>query len=335
VFKRARGAAKLMRHGDALTAALAPAESVVVDAPMSGAAAAVETALAGDHRPAADLLRRTLDERAWDDRTHVVDVFALASLRAPQWLDDWQAEAPDDGGAALVRAAAAIIRAWDQRSSLRADHVTPEQFEAFHATLADATELIQRAVDLLPGDPEPWHLALVHARGLEAPREVWHQYLVALRRADQWHHAGHCAAMELVTEKWFGSNEEMYAFAHEVAAASPEGSRLRTLPLDAVFEHMATGALADAAAAPGTPEAIDQAIIWLQANVDRGHHVTAPHQNTLVFVLAHLERVREAYVGFLAVGPYATSRPWGYFGDAREVFLSYREAVVAKTAETV
>ena len=64
VFKSLRGAAKMMRHGEALEAPLAPSEDVVLDAPMAAAASAVEAALAGDHRPAADLLRHTRESRA-------------------------------------------------------------------------------------------------------------------------------------------------------------------------------------------------------------------------------------------------------------------------------
>ncbi len=333
MFKSLRGAAKMMRHGEALEAALAPSESVVLDAPMATAASAVEAALAGDHRPAADLLRHTRESKAWDDRTHVVEVFAASSLRAPQWLDDWEAASPDDGDLAVLRGASAIHRAWEHRSRLRASEVSREQFDAFHATLSDATELLQRAADRLPGDPEPWHLALVHARGLEAPPEVWWGYLAELRAADPWHYAGHRAALELVTEKWFGSHEQMYDFADRVAAEAPPGQRVRTLPLTAVFEHMANDGPADAVARPGTPEAVDLAVEWLATSGDLGHHVVAEHRNTLVFVLFHLKRFRQAYDELVAVGPYATSRPWGYYGEPRKVFLDYRKHVVVKTAE--
>lgn len=333
VFKALRGAAKMMRHGEAFTDALAPAESVVVDAPMPAAAAAVEAALAGDHVPAAELLHHTAQARAWDDRTHVVDVLAAASLRAPQWLDDWEAAAPDDGGLALVRAATGIHRAWEHRSHLHAEEVSREQFDAFHATLADTTALLQRAADLLPDDPEPWHLALVHARGLEAPPEVWLDYLSSVRAADPWHYAGHRAAMELLTAKWFGSHAEMYDFARRVAAEAPEGARVRTLPLAAVLEQMAGGESDAAAADPGTPEAVELALAWLAADDDRAQHVVAVHRNTLVFVLFHCRRFVEAYDQLVSVGSYATSVPWGYYGDARTVFLEYRSHVVVKAVE--
>ena len=56
------------------------------------------------------------------------------------------------------------------------------------------------------------------------------------------------------------------------------------------------------------------------------------HRNTLVFVLFHLQRFRAAYDQLVEVGPYATAYPWGYYGQAREVFLEYREHVVVKTA---
>ncbi len=140
--------------------------------------------------------------------------------------------------------------------------------------------------------------------------------------------------LELLTEKWCGSTAQMYDFADQVAADAPAGRPAHAAARRGPRTH-GDRRTRRCRRRPGTPGAIDLAINWLATAGDLGHHVVAEHQNTLVFVLFHLERFRQAYEALLAVGPYATTRPWGYYGDAREVFLSYREAVVATTAETV
>lgn len=333
MFKKAKQFRNYLKNSDGLKAALVPAEAVVVGAPAPEEEAAVGAAVAGDHRPAAELLDRTRRERDWDAHSRALTVMADAAQTTPQWLEDWERAEPDSPAAALLRARLGLVEAWRQRTNLRAENVTQEQFDAFHATLGDSTALIQRAADLAPDDPEPWNLALIHARGLEAPREVMEDYLGSLRALDPWHYWGHRAALEFLTEKWFGSHEEAYGFARSVAEAAPAGARVQTLELDALLEHLAAGgkeqALADRAR---TDAVLDRARRWISA------HEADPrvrvHRNTLAVVLMVLGRGREAYDELLAIGPHVTEYPWSYWDDdARSSFLARRDAIVALAAQ--
>ena len=336
MFRKVREFRSYMRYRDEVAAELVPMAAVVVDTPMPGLGEAIEAAAAGDHAPVADLLASTMRRAAWDDRTHAVDLLAQMSLRTPQWLDEWEREAdPEDSAPSLIRSAVGISYAWEHRSHEQAEHVTEEQFQAFHTTLGDTTQHLQRTVDLASGDPEPWRLGLIHARGLEAPPEVWGSYLANLREIDPWHHGGLRAAMEIVTEKWGGSHEKMYDFAFGLASEAPADARVRTLPLDAVFEHLVAQGAGVVRGDARTEEAIDLATAWLDgAHRDR-YHVVSVHLNVLAAVFMLLERYEESFEQFVAVGPHATRYPWGYWADdPRESFARYRSAVVVKAASS-
>ncbi|MGG5259101.1 hypothetical protein [Phycicoccus avicenniae] len=334
MFRKVNEFRRYMKNRDAMAAALVPDEAVVADAPMPGLAPAMEAAVAGDHAPAADLLASTHRRRAWDDRSHAVDLLARMSLRTPQWLDAWETEAgPDDPAPLVVRSALGLNSAWEHRTRERAENVSQEQFKAFHATLGDTTDTLQRAVDRTDDDPEPWRLGLIHARGLEAPPEVWQGYVSALREIDPWHHGGLRAALELQTAKWFGSHEQAYDVAFGLAAEAPADSRVRTLPLDAVFEHAVADGAEDVARAGRAEEAIALTTGWLaQADPER-YHVVAVHRGVLAATLMLLGRFDESFDEFVALGPHATRYPWGYWADdPREGFLRFRSAVSVKAA---
>lgn len=333
MFEKVKAFRSYMKHGEGLEAGLTPPEAVVVDAPTPAQEAAVEAALGGDHRPAADLLDRTRANRDWDAHSAALTILGDTATSAPQWLEDWQRAEPESPGAALVRARLGLVEAWRQRTHAQAENVSREQFEAFHETLRDTTALIQRAADLAPDDPEPWNLAITHARGLQAPREVLEEYLANLRAADPWHYWGHRGALEFVTEKWFGSTEESYAFARSVVEAAPADARVQTLELDALLEQLATGDDDGAKASrERTDAAIERARRWVDAH--DGDDRTWLHRNTLAFVLHRIGRGREAYDQLVAIGPRVTEYPWGYYGDdARSTYLTLRTAIVTAAAQ--
>lgn len=152
-FTKAR---KIVKLTPELHGALTPDDAVVVDAPANYAQSAIEAALSGEFEPAADVLAWTRQNAMWDDRSRLVSKFSSLSMRSPGWLESWRAATPENPDLATVAASVLIHQAWEQRSDAQATEVSSEQFEAFHTTLESATMQLQAAVDLSPGDPEPW-----------------------------------------------------------------------------------------------------------------------------------------------------------------------------------
>lgn len=332
MLKKLRLAKGYLEHGDDVAAALVPDDAVVIDAPPDEARPAIDAALDGRYEPAAELLRQQREQGAWEDRDVVVAGLGRRALAAPQWLDAWREAQPDDPDLAVVDARRLVEQAWEQRSHNDASQVGPEQFRAFHETLAQATERIQQAIDGSPGDPVPWALALRHARGTETDRATFEGYLDALQSTDPHHYGARHEAMQYLCAKWFGSHEEMYDFARASVEAAPREARVQSLLLDAVLEHVA----AEPSALQADPGRVDEAITraqgFVDANPDAGHHLTAPTRNVLARILFQLERHDEAYEQMQLLGPYATSYPWRYWGEAREEFLTHRRHIVTLVA---
>lgn len=229
---------RVLRHSDAIGADLPPDDAVVLDAPDPTLRVALAAAAGGDHAPAAELLALTREHAQWERRDTCVSRLARASLHHPGWLDSWLEESPQDPDAVLVKADQYVYQAWQIRTGARARHVDADQFRAFHTVLRDAVPVISEAAELNPDDPVPWRVALTQARGIQAPREVFDTYLAEANARDPHHEGCHVQALQYLCDKWFGSHEEMFAFAESAAAQAPPGSRLHALPLQAVVEYL-------------------------------------------------------------------------------------------------
>ena len=250
---------------------------------------------------------------------------ARASLHHPGWLDSWLAESPQNPDAVLVKADQYVYQAWQIRTGARARHVEADQFRAFHTVLRDAVPVISEAAELNPDDPVPWRVALTQARGIQAPRAVFDTYLAEANARDPHHEGCHVQALQYLCDKWFGSHEEMFAFAESAAAQAPPGSRLHALPLQAVVEYL----IADEEAPGPDPYAsrVEAAVTRAQAlsgSYAPGDREAAGFRNHLALVLWSMNRYEEALTAFRDIGVHVTTFPWTYFGDARAEFLEAR-----------
>lgn len=194
------------------------------------ARAAREAALAGDWRPAAALLAATPDN---DARFHRVEVLSAAALRRSAWLDSWLRERPDDPHALAVRAQLAMLRAWEVRGA----EWTPRDPERFLDALADAETCAREAIAAAPTDPSPHVTLITAARGQQVDRAEFDRRLAALLALAPGLVAGHEQALQYLAPKWFGSTEEMLAFARDASARATPGSALALLVVLAHVEQ--------------------------------------------------------------------------------------------------
>ncbi|MGP3950359.1 hypothetical protein [Streptomyces sp. 7N604] len=324
---------RMLRHGSSVGTDLPPDEAVVLDAPDAPLRAALSAAGAGDFAPARELLAATRLGAEWERRDGYVSALAEFALHNPGWLDGWLAESPEDPDALLVKADLCIDQAWQIRSAARAKDVSRDQFRAFFALLEDAVPVIRAAAELNPTDPVPWRIALTHARGIQAPREVFDAYWEqAIERAP--HHYGcHTTALQYLCEKWYGSHEEMFAFAEHAAEQALPGSKLHALPLLAAIEYEVVAD--DTEDGPIAEDRIDAAVeraLELSSWYEPGDPEIAGVRNHLALMLLRAGRWTEALEAFRAIGVHARSFPWGYFGEARREFLDFRTGVRMQVA---
>ncbi|MFF6783394.1 hypothetical protein [Streptomyces sp. NPDC012510] len=325
---------RMLRHLAATGEGLPPDGTVEVDAPDPALRAALVTARSGGWEPAAELIARTRTAQDWDLRGQCSAHLAELALHHTGWLDDWRRERPGDPDLALVAAELEIDRAWEIRTAARARHVSQEQFTAFRTVLRDAEHTLRTAADLNPGDPVPWRILISHAMGLGAPRAVFDEYLARGRAADPHHVGLHSRAVQYLAQKWYGSHAEMFEFAESAAAAAPEGSPLRGLPLHAVTEYALEhdAGIGQGPVAWSRIEGLVEAGLELSAAYEPGDRRAAGFRNHLALALIRSGRETEALEVFRLIGTDARMFPWAYMGDPREVFLLMRRGVRAHVA---
>ncbi|MFJ9968306.1 hypothetical protein [Streptomyces avermitilis] len=325
---------RMLRHFAATGEGLPPDGAVEVDAPDSDVRAVLSAARSGAWEPAAELLAQTRTARDWERRGQYSASLAELALHHTGWFGDWRQEQPGDPDLALVAAEWEIGRAWEIRTAARARHVSQEQFQAFQAVLRDAEPVLRTAADLNPGDPVPWRILIAHAMGLGAPRKVFDEYLTRGREADPHHVGLHTRAVQYLAQKWYGSHAEMFGFAESAAAAAPEGSPLRGLPLHAVTEYALEheAGIGQGPVAWSRIEGLVEAGLELSAAYEPGDRRAADFRNHLALALIRSGREAEALEVFRLIGTDARTFPWAYLGDPRENYLLMRQGVRAHVA---
>ncbi|MFI6639741.1 hypothetical protein [Streptomyces sp. NPDC050504] len=327
---------RMMRHGSSVGADLPPDEAVVLDRPDPALRAALAAAAAGDHGPARALLAETRVNAEWERRNDYVAQFADAAPHIPGWLDAWLAESPDDPDAVLVKADLGIVQAWSVRTAALAKDVSKDQFQAFFALLEDTAPVISAAAELNPHDPTPWRVALTHALGSQAPREVFDLYWAEATSRAPHHYGCHRAALQYLCAKWYGSHREMFDFVERAADAALPGSRLGALPLLAAVEYEMNepdgtgpeGTEGDDRIDPARIEAALDRALALSAGYAPGDPEAAGFRNHLALMLTVTKRWDDALEVFRAIGVHATTYPWRYLGpDPRTHFLEMRAGV--------
>jgi hypothetical protein len=190
----------------------------------------------GDWTAVRDLIDAT--GRDWELRGRRLSVLGIAAGHAGQWLDTWEAAAPDDPTAAVLRAAALMDQASEARGSASARNTSREQFQEFGRLSALAARASRRAVELNPDDPSPWTTRVdsMFADGHRRRDEFFTATGEAVKR-DRYNFDAHIMAVSFLCEKWYGSHAEMFAAARQPATSAPAGSSVAMLPLLAHFEY--------------------------------------------------------------------------------------------------
>lgn len=332
---------RLLRHMAATGAGLPADDALVFDAVEQELKAACSALGRGEAEPARRLLAATRETRDWKRRSSCVWELAERALHNPEWLDRWHEQRPDDPDMALVRAALAVERAWAVRTGARARDVTAEQFQAFRALLDDALPVIDTAIALNPGDPVPWAVSVQQGVGAAAPRHVFEERLARALACDPHNLSAHSVAVQYLAKKWYGSHEEMLAFAERAAADAPDGHPLRGLPVMALAELLTDDELAREGrrkkygpiAVERVAAAIDAAL-QLSAAYPADEPRLAQVRNHLAWAMIRDGRPpADILEVFRSIGRGATSRPWSYLGgDPAAQFRHFRRGVRGQVA---
>lgn len=290
----------------------------------------------GDLTPAFDLLAAT---RAQPHRRALaVEVLGAAGTAVLPALRAAVRERPDDVNRLLVLGSAQSSAAWVARGAAYAEHTSDDQFRGLVDLTRQARSTLRRAAEADPDDPAPWCAMMPGALGApEHDDEAAKVFAEAESRVPDVFGVVH-RRLQTLAEKWYGSHDEMFAFARARTEALPDGHPLWSLvPVAHIEVHIANlsnGNLLKrfwrAMTYLGKARAeVNAASDRLLAGPDDEPNSLAAHQMFAVFYHeADHDDDQARFAAHLArSGDRAARWPWGYFGEPDVLFTAARAKV--------
>lgn len=306
----------------------APAPRPVVDPCLGDAAArALHGWLTQRNWPAArDFLQTVTDP---DDRSFYMGV--CAEVKGVQdWIEQWVAAEPYSTLPLLVRGAHGVYWAWEARGAARADQTSEEQFREFFRRLKMAENCLDAVIERDPADATAWSFLVTSAMGRQLDRDETGRRFAGAVAQHPWHRRAHTAMLQYLCQKWYGSHEEMFAFARQAAANAPAGSPLAALVADAHIEYWLDLPSGDDTKYMSQPEVVAE----LNAAADQSVRHPAFRRrpgwpaihNTFAFAFTCATDYRSAVGQFEVIGDMLTEWPWRYYrDDGVTAFLQLRD----------
>jgi hypothetical protein len=261
----------------------------------------------------------------WEVRGRRIAVLGTTAANDDRWLEAWLGAVPNDPAAAAVVATSMSERAGNARGGASAANTTAEQFAGFERFAAEATKASHRAIELAPNDPVPWVEVVRSTIANRCQPEFYEAFAEGTRR-DPYNFDLHLAAVNFLCEKWYGSHEQMFAAARDVAFRAPAGASAVMLPYLAHFEFAMREYSWDIRTKesfaecqryfqrPEVQQELDACVAkWRGAGrLGLGRTMTCRNWQAIGYVLSG--RKEEAKAVFDEIGPYLGSTPaWGYF----------------------
>jgi len=291
--------------------------------------------------PAAAQLMTWLAQRNWpavrdslstvsdpDDRAFYVSICAEAD-GVQEWIGEWIAAEPHSTLPLLVRGAHAVYWAWEARGGARASQTREEQFREFFKRLKLAENCLDEVVDRDPDDTTAWTFLVTSARGRQVDRaEVQRRFDEVVRR-HPYHRIAHEQMLQYLCRKWFGSDEEMYAFARAAAAKAPAGSPLGKLVAVAHVEKWLDLPGGEDVTYMTQPEVRAELRAAADQSVRHPYFQRRPGwpvvHNVFAFAFVCAGEWALAAEQFDVIGDRVTEWPWQYFrADAVSAFTELR-----------
>lgn len=250
-----------------------------------------------------------------DDHAFLMEV-ATEADGVQEWIGDWIDAEPGATLPVLLRGCHAVSWAWEARGERYARYTKEDQFREFFRRLEIAEECLHEVVAREPGELTAWTWLTLSARGRQVgPEEAATRFAEVVRRFPE-HVVAHEQRLQYLCGKWFGSHQEMFAFAREATARAPYGSLLPELLVVAHLEYWLSlpGGEDDAYMISGPVRAdvvtAAEHSILHPAFVPR--FGLPPRANTFAMALTMTGEYQRAARVFDLIGDRVTDWPWSY-----------------------
>ncbi|GAA3626667.1 hypothetical protein GCM10022419_135140 [Nonomuraea rosea] len=186
---------------------------------------------AGRLAPGLELITRARGDH--ELRALRVEQLAIA---AASYTDRLSRLAEDNADALVWLGAARIQQAWLIRGGSYAAYVGEDRFARFREVLSSAAGSLQQAAQALPDDPVPWDRLQWHGIGMQVGRRELDRVWSELIARDPHLYIGHYSRAQALCAKWYGSDEQVLAFARNVTASARPGDPVTAMVALAHFE---------------------------------------------------------------------------------------------------
>ncbi|GAA4679250.1 hypothetical protein Prum_044030 [Phytohabitans rumicis] len=286
-----------------------------------------------DWPTARDFLSKVTDR---DDHAFYVSICADVS-GVQEWIGQWVAAEPQSTLPLLVQGAHGVFWAWEARGSAYAEHTQQEQFDLFFKRLTFAENCLDDVADRDPYDTTARAFLLNSGIGRQVDlAEQQRRFSEVVKRHPQ-HKWAHGAMQQYLCEKWFGSHDQMFAFAREISRYAPPGSPLHGAIAEAYIEkYLDLSRTGGGSAYMEQPEVGAELTAAAERSVFHPAFQRRPGWprlfNSFAFALHLSDQYQAAYRVYQIIGDdYITEHPWDYYNSDRPVdyFLSLRQPLYA------
>ncbi|WP_285620319.1 hypothetical protein [Kineosporia sp. NBRC 101677] len=116
-----------------------------------------------------------------------------------------------------------ISRAQDVRGTGPASTVPESAWPRFRAILEEADDILAQAQRIYPQHPGAATFRLSAALGLGVSSDEWWSRFETARTAQPTLYTAHETMLTVLSPKWYGSDEAMFGFGHQIAEQAPPG----------------------------------------------------------------------------------------------------------------
>lgn len=280
-----------------------------------------------DWRTARDILTTTTDP---DARAFLMEV-AAGVAGVQDWIGSWIEAEPQSTLPVLVRGCHGVWWAWEARGAKGAEHTSKDQFREFFRRLRLAENLLDEVVARDPDDVTAHTWLVASARGRQVDGDEAQARFDEVVKRHPAHVVAHEQRLQYLCAKWFGSDEQMFAFAREATAAAPDGSLLPELVVVAHIEKWLSLPRGEDDEYVSSPQVRTEILAATEKSLLHPAFTPGfgwiPRANTFAMGLEKAGEFEAAARVFDMIGDQVSEWPWTYCGNPVAAFAAGRERV--------
>jgi hypothetical protein len=268
-----------------------------------------------------------------DDRAFLMSVLD-DTPGVQDWIRGWIADEPDSTLPVLIRGCHAVAWAWEARGARLARFTSKNSFHEFFRRLRIAEDCLDEVTERDPDEVLAWTWLTTSARGRQVPPEQAAARFREVTKRAPFLLLAHEQRLQYLCRKWFGSHQEMFAFAREATASAPAGHPLPAVLASAHIEYWLDLPGSQDAEYMLAPTVRADLIAAAEKSVLHPGFVKVPgwasRANTLAMALHMGREWTYAARVFDVIGDHVTEWPWFYRtlvgGPARKFAQARRDA---------